>query len=291
MAQVRNTFVKSKMNKDLDARLLPNGEYREGRNINVSRSEGADVGALENVLGNSAGFDISAWLSKNITGITGSPAHMDIIGMFPDLSTSALYVFATNYTDSSPSTLDCHARRAGTTNTNAHWIFQLVADVNGDLEIIPLVTGSFLNFSKTHRIMGCDVIEGLLFWTDNRNQPRKISLEHAKSSLPAFTPTYYTTEDQISVAKYYPYKAIDFVARSGSDYISTLVDEASEYLPFSLIATINATTGSANLSGGAGMPALNFAAAAPGTGLVWDNTADVSGFITKTFGTSKKIIL
>ena len=228
MAQVRNTFVKSKMNKDLDARLLPNGEYREGRNINVSRSEGADVGALENVLGNSAGFDISAWLSKNITGVTGSPAHMDIIGMFPDLSTSALYVFATNYTDSSPNTLDCHARRAGTTNTNAHWIFQLVADVNGDLEIIPLVTGSFLNFSKTHRIMGCDVIEGLLFWTDNRNQPRKISLEHAKSSLPAFTPTYYTTEDQISVAKYYPYKAIDFVARSGSDYISTLVDEASE---------------------------------------------------------------
>ena len=43
MAQVRNTFVKSKMNKDLDARLLPNGEYREGRNINVSRSEGADA--------------------------------------------------------------------------------------------------------------------------------------------------------------------------------------------------------------------------------------------------------
>jgi hypothetical protein len=29
MAQVKNTFVKSKMNRDLDARLIPNGEYRE----------------------------------------------------------------------------------------------------------------------------------------------------------------------------------------------------------------------------------------------------------------------
>ena len=52
MAEVKNAFIKSKMNKDLDARLLPNGEYREGINIQVSRSEGADVGALENVLGN-----------------------------------------------------------------------------------------------------------------------------------------------------------------------------------------------------------------------------------------------
>ena len=36
----QHTFTKSKMNKDLDARLLPNGEYREGVNIQVSKSEG-----------------------------------------------------------------------------------------------------------------------------------------------------------------------------------------------------------------------------------------------------------
>ena len=52
MAKVTNAFIKSKMNQDLDARLLPNGEYREGLNIQVSKSEGPDVGALENVLGN-----------------------------------------------------------------------------------------------------------------------------------------------------------------------------------------------------------------------------------------------
>ena len=50
MPQTINTFIKSRMNKDLDDRLLSNGEYRDAQNINVSRSEVEDVGALENVL-------------------------------------------------------------------------------------------------------------------------------------------------------------------------------------------------------------------------------------------------
>ena len=52
MAKVTNTFIKNKLNQDLDARLLPNGEYRNALNIQVSKSEGANVGSLENVLGN-----------------------------------------------------------------------------------------------------------------------------------------------------------------------------------------------------------------------------------------------
>ena len=52
MAEVKNLFIKSKMNKDLDDRLLPSGEYRDAQNVMISRSEGSDVGALENVLGN-----------------------------------------------------------------------------------------------------------------------------------------------------------------------------------------------------------------------------------------------
>ena len=52
MAKVTNTFIKSKLNKDLDARLVPNGEYRDAVNVQVSRSESSSVGSLENVLGN-----------------------------------------------------------------------------------------------------------------------------------------------------------------------------------------------------------------------------------------------
>ena len=36
MAEVKNAFIKSKMNKDLDSRLLPSGEYRNAINVQVS---------------------------------------------------------------------------------------------------------------------------------------------------------------------------------------------------------------------------------------------------------------
>ena len=49
MAEIKNSFLKSKMNKDLDDRLIPNGEYRDANNISVGKSEDDDIGALENV--------------------------------------------------------------------------------------------------------------------------------------------------------------------------------------------------------------------------------------------------
>ena len=52
MAEIKNAFIKSRMNKDLDARLVPSGEYRDAMNISISQSEGGDVGAVENVKGN-----------------------------------------------------------------------------------------------------------------------------------------------------------------------------------------------------------------------------------------------
>ena len=63
MAEFKNVFIKSKMNKDLDDRLLPQGEYRNAINIQVSKSESEDVGALENVLGNEKIIDF-----ETITG-------------------------------------------------------------------------------------------------------------------------------------------------------------------------------------------------------------------------------
>ena len=52
MPQIVNTFLKSKMNKDLDDRLIPNGEYRDASNLQISRSQGSSVGEFENILGN-----------------------------------------------------------------------------------------------------------------------------------------------------------------------------------------------------------------------------------------------
>ena len=52
MPEIKHNFTKGKMNKDLDERLIPNGEYRDAMNIQVSTSEGAEVGTIQNILGN-----------------------------------------------------------------------------------------------------------------------------------------------------------------------------------------------------------------------------------------------
>ena len=52
MAEAKNNFIKSKMNKDLDERLIPNNEYRDALNLQVAKSDSDDVGSLEAILGN-----------------------------------------------------------------------------------------------------------------------------------------------------------------------------------------------------------------------------------------------
>ena len=53
MPEIKHQFTAGKMNKDLDERLVPNGEYRDAMNIQVSTSEDSNVGTVQNILGNS----------------------------------------------------------------------------------------------------------------------------------------------------------------------------------------------------------------------------------------------
>ena len=51
MPEIKNNFLQGKMNKDLDERLIPNGQYRDALNIEVSTSEEAGAGTAQNILG------------------------------------------------------------------------------------------------------------------------------------------------------------------------------------------------------------------------------------------------
>ena len=55
MSEIKHQFTGGKMNKDVDERLVPNGEYRQAINVQVSTSEGSDVGTVQNILGNVQG--------------------------------------------------------------------------------------------------------------------------------------------------------------------------------------------------------------------------------------------
>jgi hypothetical protein len=100
MAEVKNAFIKSKMNRDLDARLLPSGEYREAFNAQISRSEGDDVGALENILGNSIAKDTNNLISGEVQFEEGESYAGDLnaIGYIVDERTDCIYIFLTDGT-------------------------------------------------------------------------------------------------------------------------------------------------------------------------------------------------
>ena len=52
MPIIKNGFDKAAMNKDFDERIVPSGQYRDAMNIQVSTSEGGNVGTVQNILGN-----------------------------------------------------------------------------------------------------------------------------------------------------------------------------------------------------------------------------------------------
>ena len=100
MAEIKNTFIKAKMNKDLDDRLIPKGEYRDALNIGISQTEGSDVGALQVVLGNLKLTEI------DLNGVLDCNAK--VIGVYTDDVNQKLYLFLTNYLDTT-SVLDSQA--------------------------------------------------------------------------------------------------------------------------------------------------------------------------------------
>ena len=177
MAQIKNTFLKGKMNQDLDSRIVPNGEYREAINLQISRSESDTVGEFENVLGNVELFDTGG--SKKI------------IGYVTNESENIIYVFATDYNNAAG------VRATALSNMG---IYRYDVDAN---DLTTLVSGHFLNFNQSFPIHGANLVQELLFFTDNLNQPRRINVTKAYNDS-----SHYSNEDQISVAKFYPWDKI-----------------------------------------------------------------------------------
>ena len=196
MPEVKNIFVGAKMNKDLNPRMISNQEYIDARNAAVINSEGSDSGLLQNVSGNALETDF---------GLTG--VNLEIIGFYIDTTNNRIFAFITDWNDTSSDGLSNYAP-----STSSHYI--CMYDINSAQGTV-LVSGNFLNFAKNNRILGINLLEDLLFFTDNRNQPRKINvktaIENANARASGSTYVYYSKEEDISVSRYYPWKPISFV--------------------------------------------------------------------------------
>ena len=100
MAEFKNNFMRSKMNKDLDDRLMPAGEYRDALNVSINKSQGdgqgeGNVGTLQTVLGNKL---ITSLTLSNLNNFSASPSNAEVIGILPSDANNSVYAFLTNNT-------------------------------------------------------------------------------------------------------------------------------------------------------------------------------------------------
>ena len=151
MAKIKTTFIKGRMNKDLDERLLPKGEYRDARNIQVSTSEGSDVGTVQNILQNTKVDDIV-------------PSGFICVGSIADEAQNKAYWFASSQDK------------------------DIIVEYDPALETSSLVfvdtnkrnSKACLKFDKKI-ITGINVIDNFILFTDGFNEPKKINIKRSKT--------------------------------------------------------------------------------------------------------------
>ena len=97
MPEIKHTFQGGKMNKDLDERLVPNGEYRDAMNIQVrttpSDGEG-DSGTVQNIAGNELINNIHAhYETSYVSTVSDSKNETRVISSVADEKNNKAYFF------------------------------------------------------------------------------------------------------------------------------------------------------------------------------------------------------
>tara|TARA_R110000868_G_scaffold371378_5_gene634936 strand:- start:1989 stop:6656 length:4668 start_codon:yes stop_codon:yes gene_type:complete len=163
MGKISRNFTAGKMNKTLDERVVPQGEYIDALNIRMGSTEQSEIGVVENTKGN------TALTALQFDGVPLSN-QARTIGSIADGEQETIYWFVhdPNFPISAEAPLgkiDMIVSFSETTNIlNYHIISVNYDNVN-----------TTLNFNPQYLITGVDIIENLLFFTDDYNQPRFIN--------------------------------------------------------------------------------------------------------------------
>jgi len=175
MPNINKTFTRGRMNLDLDDRIIPNGEYREALNVQVSTSENSDVGSAQNILGNTLRDRIDD--SQNID----IPGDSICVGQIADEKNEKLYYLITDDTFSAIIEYDIAADEN-----------QIIL-VDSDNTILNFVGGD--DNIPTNHVTGINIIDDFLFFTDGENEPKKINIKQFKNN----THTDFTTTSDFYV--------------------------------------------------------------------------------------------
>ena len=153
---IQTTFIKGKMNKSVDERLVPNGEYVDALNVRLGSTESTEIGAVENSRGNTA-----------LTALEylGEPLSVDgtrCIGAFEDGMLETIYWFV--HDANNP--------------VSASGQVSMILSYNVNVETLTyhVISETVLNFDHNYLITGVNKIGNLLFFTDDLNPPRYINV-------------------------------------------------------------------------------------------------------------------
>ena len=151
MPEIKNTFIRGRMNKDLDERIIPEGEYRDASNIQISSSEGSDVGTAQNILGNRYANKTSAGVYTTTYGMGGT-----CIGSIANEETNKIYLFIKG--------------------TSANGIIEFDSTTESSVPvIIDARSTKVLDFTD-NKITGITIIQDFLIFTDNNSEPKIIDI-------------------------------------------------------------------------------------------------------------------
>ena len=177
MANLKRHFISGKMNKSVDERLVPNGEYVDALNVRLGSTEASEIGSVENSKGNTKVTS----LEYNGTALSN---NAKCIGTLDDSANETLYWLV-------------HDPSFGVGATG-----KLDLIVSIDLKVDALVyhvisiddggnTDTTLNFNPTYLVTGIDLVEDQLFFTDDYNPPRVINVkrnyENPDANIDQFT--------------------------------------------------------------------------------------------------------
>ena len=173
MAKLQRNFIKGKMNKSLDERLVPNGEYIDALNVRVGSTELSEIGVVEISKGNIRLTTLDLVAKDRITFLlTSYPLSSDAkcIGAYDDSANETIYWFITDPSHTGPQV----------TNKLDLIVSFDVNDSSVTYHVVSVDDGggvnTSLNFNSEYIITGVDKVDDLLFFTDNFNQPRMINV-------------------------------------------------------------------------------------------------------------------
>ena len=165
MANITRNFNAGKMNKVVDERLVPDGQYIDALNVRMGSTEEKSIGAIENTKGNTK--------LSSLVYIDGTPLSTDArtIGAFEDGSLETVYWFVhdPSFTVGATGKLDLIVSLNTLTNILTYHVIS-VDDGSG--------VNTTLNFDDRYVITGVNKIDDLLFWTDDYNPPRFINVKN-----------------------------------------------------------------------------------------------------------------